>query len=313
MINRFILEIRYTTIRYVIKTDIRDYRRATVALGIIALVLFLGLLVIGEMAMDTEKSTDEISTDCDMVNALGVAQGTIQEDLSGIDSIVTTGAIGIGRSGPDGDQAIGILSGMSSSGPAAIDAITADLNGTIVAIRPDRYKSVIGANIYNQTHIRRLYEQRVPVMSDLFMTVEGFPAVDIASPVFSPGGKFIGITTLLISPGSLLERDLTKQEGEVPWDTWVVQRDGTLLYSSDGEPAGKNIVNDPGLMKYPELAHLSGTITTEWQGTMTDTFTDVPGNTVTKHIVWTTVGIRGTEWRLVFSRAIANPPEITDI
>ena len=68
-------------------------------------------------------------------------------------------------------------------------------------------------------------------MSDLFMTVEGFPAVDVASPVFSSDGKFIGSTTLLISPGVLIGRDLPAMNGRVPWDAWVVQKDGTILYA----------------------------------------------------------------------------------
>lgn len=121
-----------------IETGIRDCRRAIIALGIIACILFAGVLITGAMAVIGEEKSGEISADDAMLNALGVAQGTIQKDLSGIDRIVTNGATGIGQSGPDGNQALEILAGMSSSGPAAIDAVTTNLNGTIVAVRPDR-------------------------------------------------------------------------------------------------------------------------------------------------------------------------------
>ncbi len=121
-----------------IETGIRDCRRAIIALGIIACILFAGVLITGAMAVIGEEKSGEISADDAMLNALGVAQGTIQKDLSGIDRIVTNGATGIGQSGPDGNQALEILAGMSSSGPAAIDAVTTNLNGTIVAVRPDQ-------------------------------------------------------------------------------------------------------------------------------------------------------------------------------
>ena len=288
-----------------IGTDTSDYRRAIVALGIIALVLLAGILVIGEMAAAGEENTGETSADYAMIHALGTAQGTIQKDLAGMDRIVTNGAIELGQRQPEGDRALQILSGMSNSGPAAIDAVTADLNGTITAISPDQYKSVIGGDISNQSHIRRLYEQKIPVMSGLFMTVEGFPAVAIASPVFTPDGKFIGATTLLFNPGTLIGRDLPPEtNGTGARDAWVVQEDGTILFASDGEPAGDNLSGNPGSGKYPGLASLAGNITKEWQGDTISTFTDPSGRAVTNHIVWTTVGIRGTEWRVVFSREI---------
>jgi hypothetical protein len=294
--------------------DILDYRRAMIALAIIAGVLLAGIFIIGAMAAAGEKNAGEISADYAMINALDMAQGNIQKDLSDLDSVVADGAAGIGQSQPEGDPGLAILSGMGNSGPVAIDAVKADLNGTIVAISPDRYKSVIGADISNQTHIKRLYERKIPVMSNLFMTVEGFPAVDIASPVFSQDGKFIGSTTLLISPGILIGRDLPPTaNGTVSWDAWVVQEDGTLLFASDGEPAGDNISGNPGLANHPDLVSLAGNITKQWQGNLTGTFTDMQGKPVTKHIVWTTVGIRGTEWRLVFSREITKSPGITDI
>ncbi len=67
------------------------------------------------------------------------------------------------------------------------------------------------------------------------------------------------------------------------------------------------------VLKYPEIGDLSCNITKQWQGNTVDTVTDREGKIVTKHIVWTTAGVRGTEWRLVFSRTVTNPPEINDI
>jgi hypothetical protein len=297
----------------VIDTDRSGYRSAIIALGIIGGVLLAGILIIGAMAFAGEEKYGETVADYAMLHSLGITQGTIAKDLSAIDLAVTKGAVEIGQNGIEGGPALATLSGMSGSGPAAIDAVTADLNGTIVAIKPDLYHSVIGAGIYNQTHIKRLYEQKIPVMSDLFTTVEGFPAVDIASPVFSPDGKFIGSTTLLINPETLIGRDMPVVTGPDSLEAWVVQTDGTLLFASDGQPAGRNAFINTGLVKYPDLMYLSGNITTEWEGNAMVTITDMEGNPVTKHVVWTTVGIRGTEWRIVFDRNVTNRNGITGI
>ena len=291
-----------------IETDSLDYRRAIIAIGVIAGILFVGILIIGAMAAAGEESAGEISADYAMIHALGTAQGKIQQDLWGLDSAVTNGAAGLGQNQQEGDHALAILSGMSNMGPAAIDAVKVGPNGTITAVSPERYKSVIGADISNQTHIKRLYEQKIPVMSNLFVTVEGFPAVDIASPVFSPDGTFIGSTTLLISPGTLIGGDLPPAaNGTGSWDVWAVQDDGTILFASDGEPAGDNIFVYQGPGKYPDLVSMARNITQEWQGDVLIESTDVQGRPVTKHIVWTTVGIRGTVWRLVFGREIPSP------
>jgi hypothetical protein len=139
-------------------------------------------------------------------------------------------------------------------------------------------------------------------MSDLFTTVEGFPAVDIASPVFSPDGKFLGATTLLIDPGTLIGKDMPVVSGPDPIEAWVVQTDGTLLFAADGQPAGENIFNTTGPVRHPDLVRLSENITTGWEGNTLVTITDTQGNQVTKHVVWTTAGIRGTEWRIVYAR-----------
>ena len=66
-----------------IETDILDYRRAMIALGIIACILFAGVFITGRWLSIGEEKSGEISADYAMLNALGMAQGTIQKDLSG--------------------------------------------------------------------------------------------------------------------------------------------------------------------------------------------------------------------------------------
>jgi len=52
------------------------------------------------------------------------------------------------------------------------------------------------------------------------------------------------------------------------------------------------------------LIALAGDLSRERVGDGTYNFIDAKGLNVTKEAIWTTVGIRGTEWRLVFIRIV---------
>jgi hypothetical protein len=292
-----------------INMDDQDSRRALFALGAIAVVLLSGMLLFASMIEDEQAYSREQNEKYEMQAALIRAEGKIGHELARMDGIVSDGAAGIGKDEFSEASTLEILSGMNNSGPWVIDAITTDINGKIVLVQPESYKSVIGADISNQTHLKKLFLQKTPVMSDLFMTVEGVPAIDIASPVFSPEGRFIGATTLLYNPDELFRRFTPLKADGTPWHIWVMQKDGTVLYDPDPGQRGKNIFTDQLYAPYPDLIELSKEIAAERQGRGTYTFIEGTGGVVRKDAVWTTIGIRGTEWRLIIVR-IPNPPYI---
>ena len=186
--------------------------------------------------------------------------------------------------------------------PWVFDMITVSDKGIIDTVEPESYKSVIGVNLSDQKHLQRLYSQKVPVMSDVFLSVEGIPAVDIASPVFSPDGRFIGATTLLFKPEPFFAKNTPKQSDGVPWHLMVMQKDGLIVYDPDTGQIGKNTFSDPIFRPFPELISLAGELSRDRVGNGTYNVIDANGMNVTKEAIWTTVGIRGTEWRLVLIR-----------
>ena len=188
--------------------------------------------------------------------------------------------------------------------PWAFDMITVSDKGIIDTVEPESYKSVIGVNLSDQKHMQRLYSQKVLVMSEVFLSVEGIPAVDIASPVFSPDGRFIGATTLLFKPEPFFAKNTPKQSDGTLWHLMVMQKDGLIVYAPDTGQIGKNAFSDPLFRPFPELISLTGDMSREWVGNGTYTFIDANGMNVTKEAIWTTVGIRGTEWHLVLIRIV---------
>lgn len=249
-----------------------------------------------------EQESRQVIGHYEMQGALLKAEGSVGQDLAAMDAAVTEGAARIGSIGLIGTETKPALERMGRF-PWVVDTITVNETGVIDAVEPESYRSVIGEDLSKQIHLQRLYQDKVPVMSDVLLTVEGVHAVDIASPVFSKDGKFTGATTLLFRPELLIAQNTPKKADGTPWDIWAMQPDGLVVYDPDPGQVGKNIFSDPLFRPYPELITVSGNISRERQGAGAYTFMDTAGMNVTKEAFWTTVGIRGTEWRLVIVRA----------
>ncbi len=279
-----------------------ECRLMVIALTAIAIVLFIGLIALAAMAPGVQVS-DPVTEQYEMQKALLEAEGSVGQDLAAMDAAVTAGAVRIGPLGLNGVETKEALADMGRF-PWAVDTITVNETGVIEAVEPENYKSVIGVNLSDQKHLQRLYSQKVPVMSDVFLSAEGIPAVDIASPVFSPDGKFIGATTLLFKPEPFFVHNTPEKSDGTPWHLMVMQKDGLIVYEPDTGQIGKNAFSDPLFRPFPELIAFAGNMSRERVGNGTYTFIDTKGMNVTKEAIWTTVGIRGTEWRLVLIRII---------
>ena len=86
---------------------------------------------------------------------------------------------------------------------------------------------------------------------------------------------------------------------------WAMQTDGLILYDPDPEEVGRNLFQDPLYKPYVQLLSLGERIASERSGSGVYEFLG-PGLTdpVVKSASWATVGLHGTEWRLVVVRVI---------
>lgn len=243
----------------------------------------------------------KVSEQYEMQRALLQAGGSVGEDLAAMDVAVSSSAAKIGSTGLNSTLTRQELVPLGRF-PWAVDTITVNDSGIVEMTDSHSNSMVSGEDLNNQAPIQRLYSEKVPVMSDLFLSADGKPLVVIASPVFSPDGKFIGATSLMFRPGPLFVNNTPVKADGAPWDIWVMQPDGLLVYDPDPGQPGRNIFSDPFYKSYPDLIRVSGNISRERQGTGSYTFIDASGQNVRKEAAWTTIGTRGTEWRLVITR-----------
>lgn len=244
-------------------------------------------------------------------NAMAPIISELEKELSlklnRIDTELAVAAQGLSKTGLRGLEARKILQNLCRTTPFAVDCATIDSAGTMLIVEPEEYRMFEGADLGKQEQVVRLQKTRKPVLSEVFLTVEGFDAVDIEHPVFSPQGKFLGAVSILVKPESLLASVATDIVQGLPIDVWAMQTDGRILYDPDREEIGRMLFSDPVYQPFLQLQTLGARISKVRSGSGNYEFLGKGLNKpVTKSAYWTSVGLYGTEWRVVATHALAD-------
>jgi hypothetical protein len=239
--------------------------------------------------------------------ALDAVAPTIQAALDRLDRDTASGAEALGPTAMTGNETRRILRDLALASPAVIDATAVSKDGVMLTVEPAEYAEAEGADISDQEQVRRLRETQKPVMSGVFATVEGVNATDLEHPVFAPSGAFNGSASLLFRPTVLLTIAVQEALAGRSAEVFVMDTDGVVLYDRDAAEVGKNTFTDPLFAGNSELLAIAERMRTEPEGTGSYTFTaEGSATTVRKEVLWTSVGLHGTEWRVVAVNA--TPP-----
>jgi branched-chain amino acid transport system substrate-binding protein len=158
-----------------------------------ALATFLSPAAFGE-----DAGSDEAETDWDLIWSFVQATDSVSANLAEIDQSLLDASLALSETGIEGQKAREVLSDLAGLGPWVVDCITTDLNGTIIEVMPEEYQQVVGISIKDQEHIERLLSTRRPAGLAYIKSVEGFRAMDFASPIFDEEGRFAGAVTVLV-------------------------------------------------------------------------------------------------------------------
>ena len=237
-------------------------------------------------------------------DALATVAPGIQAALDRLDRDTAAAARSLASTGMTGNETRRVLGELALASPAVIDTAAVSKDGIMLTVEPARYASAEGADIGAQEQVRRLRETQRPVMSRVFATVEGVNATDIEHPVVAPNGQFNGSASLLFNPTILLTIAVQEALAGKSAEVFVMDTDGLLLYDRDAAEVGKYTFSDPMFADNPELLAVAKRMATEREGTGSYTFaaegSSIP---VRKEVHWTSVGLHGTEWRVVAANA----------
>ncbi|TFH01318.1 MAG: PAS domain S-box protein, partial [Calditrichales bacterium] len=121
-----------------------------------------------------------------------------------------------------------------------IKAITRmDAQGKIIYSEPF-VQGVVGRDISNQAHVRKLMETHMPVVSDLFTAVQNYRAVAYHVPLIK-NGRFYGSIALLIPFDAIIKEFLDNISLKGGLYGWVISEQGIELYCRRTEHIGQSI------------------------------------------------------------------------
>lgn len=234
---------------------------------------------------------------------LVTVQQQIQTTLEEVDkklAAVAKELVGTGPAHPGVRAVLGRIC-PNPAQPYLIDCCTVDPKGKILAVEPQDFKGSEGADISGQEQIVRLHCTKQPVMSRALAMVEGFDAVDLEQPILSQSGELLGSVSVLINPETFLASVITPAIQGFPVQIVVMEKDGRILYDADEGEIGKNLFQDALYKPFKELQDLGRRIAKEPSGSGSYAFYEEGSEktVVTKRATWNTIGIHGTEWRLV--------------
>lgn len=206
-----------------------------------------------------------------------------------------------------------ILNEVRSSAPYAFNVAFVGTDGMIRAVQPP-FPGALGADVGRQEQFRRVRDGKEPVLSKVFLAVEGFPAVAFQHPVLTYDGLFLGAVSILVRPQALLKSVVDAETRGLNVDVWVMQEDGTIIYDNDDEEIGKNLFTDDLYKPFTGLVELGKRIAAEDGGvSQYDFYAAGTDRVIKKNASWITVDVYGTKWKIVATSSMdpAISPERT--
>jgi polar amino acid transport system substrate-binding protein len=270
----------------------------------ISIVLLVLLPSVG-LAANDNATGGNFSTDSndDLAFFLLQLQADIQGSLSDQDVLVADASEQLSAAGLEGGKAREILQSLNDSGFS--EAVTISQQGKILAAEPSQYNASEGADVGSQKGWTSFLKIKNPVLSQMYQLVEGYDAISFIYPVISPAGEFAGAVSASMKPGELLGAIIAPMLNGTPFNAWVMQKDGLILYDADPSQEGLMLFQDPLYQPYPSLLDIGRKMVAERSGMGSYYFLNKEHNqNVTKEVYWTTVGLHGNEWRLAIIRVV---------
>ncbi|MFA5103743.1 MAG: hypothetical protein WC527_00980 [Candidatus Margulisiibacteriota bacterium] len=197
-----------------------------------------------------------------------------------------------------------ILDEVRTSVPYVFDVAYVNRNGIIRAVQPP-VPGVMGTDISGQEQFQRVRDTKMPALSREFLAIEGFYAVAFQHPILTYDGLFLGATSLLIRPQTLLRSIIDNETRGVSVDVWVMQPDGKIIYDKDDEEIGRNFFTDDLYKPFKGLLDLGKKIATIESGVSKYDFYAIgTDKVVTKNASWITLDVYGTQWKIVATTSI---------
>jgi len=234
----------------------------------------------------------------DLMPVLKQAKKDVNFTLSEIDKDLEAAAKALSNVDFKGDDARKILNDLRKFRPYVVDCCIIDPSGMKVTVEPEEYRQYENTDRSGLPYIIQLLKTKKPAMSDVHPSAEGISAVSVGRPIFSSKGELLGAVRVLIKQ----EMFLKPLVGDKLCKIWIMQPNGFIIYDPDPKQVGKNVFTDPVYESFEDLISFSKTVALSNSGAGSYDFyaKGLGDNKLVKKVaVWDTVGLYGTEWRMI--------------
>jgi polar amino acid transport system substrate-binding protein len=281
------------------------------------MVIAISLLLCTFSAAGEDETKDNSSTPnatADMLFTLLQIQANAQGCLNDLDMDVANASRDLSATGLEGAAADEVLRKLLETNSNLVEVVTFSKEGKIISAECKGCEGGEGADISSQEHIAHVLKDKTSTFSRQFLLVEGYNGTALAYPVFSPQGEFLGGISTIIEPDKMLNNivaaqlhfDIENRSNITDYSFWMMDLEGLIAYDRDVSQIGKYLFEDPLYKPYPSLLALGERMIKERSGHGYYSFQVTEGDrkVMTKESYWTTVGLHGREWRLIFTKMI---------
>jgi len=234
----------------------------------------------------------------DLMPVLRQVKKDINFTLTEIDKDLKAASKGLAVLDFKSDEARKVLNGLRKFRPYVINCSIINTDGTKVTVEPEEFRKYEDTDRSGMPYVIDLLKNKKPVLSSVYSSEEGVNAVSAGYPIFSDKGELLGAVRMLIKH----EVFLKPLADDKPCKVWMIQPSGLLIYDPDPTQIGKNIFTDPLYKSFDDLISFARTVALSPNGAGSYDFYagGLEDKTLVKKVaVWDTVGLYGTEWRVV--------------
>ncbi|MFP4498391.1 MAG: hypothetical protein ACLFQV_09300 [Vulcanimicrobiota bacterium] len=253
---------------------------------IMILVLFFATINFA-FAMDGKDALDKVRT-------------KIQKEFNELDESFTQATSLIKKSEINESCIRNALTLLCNANSFAIDCSFINKKGVMQYVEPSYFKRFEGTDISGQKQVQEVQKTKKPVLSDLFVSVEGTYSIDVEYPVIDNKKEFQGSLSILFRPDAMLADILKSYKDDYIFT--VLQADGVCIYDDNYKLIGRNLKTSRKHAKSEGFIDAMETITRQKQGTSSyGLISPVSGEEFVEKIRWDTVSLYGQDWRIVIT------------
>lgn len=250
---------------------------------------------------DVYAATKDVLVE-EMKPVLGKAKSRMTEWLKILDRDLADAAQRLSATELKGSDARSILKELLIGRSSVVHVDIVDQNGKLITVEPVDFRNYEGEDIREYEHIRKARETGNPVLSSVFRSPDNVSFFALEYPIFSDDEKFLGTVNIVVKPYLFFGYLLDPIIRDLPCKIWVMQADGLVVYDPDPEQINKNIFTDPMFKPFPSLIEFSKKALADRNGAGSYDFYArgyEDKMVVKKDALWDTVGLYGTEWRVI--------------